>query len=309
MTKPSTSFRERIERAVTTGLQSFLKKRSLQSLHKIGDFVGHVVWLFFAKRREATVARIKKHIPELAKTDKEARAFAHSSMCENGKSFLELFAVQKYTEKSIGKDIYVAEPELYHQLTHSDRPIVTVTAHLGSWELMAGLLGCIFPKEAPCAVVVRKQKLTSVQEVMEEQRSCTGAKVIYHRQAAPQVLRTLKKNGVVAFLGDHNARINEALFMPFLGQTAAVNKGPALLAIRAKAIIWPACLVRSKNTPHTHIFRTYPPLDTKDLTGSLDEQIAKASEFITQNIEDMVRTYPEQWFWMHNRWKTQEPKN
>ena len=111
----------------------------------------------------------------------------------------------------------------------------------------------------------------------------------------------LRKNGYAAFLADHNTSRSEALFLPFLGEEAAVNKGPAVLAVRAKALVWPLVLIRDGDR---YRMLMEEPLDTALLEGTADEKALMAATYYTEAIERMVRRAPDQWFWMHNRWKT-----
>ena len=93
----------------------------------------------------------------------------------------------------------------------------------------------------------------------------------------------------------------EAFFLPFLGEEAAVNKGPAVLAVRAKALVWPIALIRDGDRYRIIIEE---PLDTALLEGDAEEKALAVAAFYTEANERMVRRAPDQWFWMHNRWKT-----
>ena len=79
--------------------------------------------------------------------------------------------------------------------------------------------------------------------------------------------------------------------------------GPALLAVRTKALVWPVALTREGGD---YVFQLKEPLDPATLEGSRDDQIKAAAMFYTQAIESFIREKPEQWFWMHDRWKTKE---
>ena len=125
--------------------------------------------------------------------------------------------------------------------------------------------------------------------------------MVGHRRAAMDVIRALHKNGIVAFLVDHNSSRAESEFLPFLGEEAAVNMGPALLAVRGKALVWPLVLAREGKD---YVFRLRKPLDTLELTGTREENVRTTVEFYTRAIEDFIVAEPEQWFWMHERWKT-----
>jgi len=131
-------------------------------------------------------------------------------------------------------------------------------------------------------------------------RGSHDCKVIGHRNAVLPILRHLKNNGTVAFLVDHHASESESLKLPFLGKPASVNMGPAVLAVRAKALIMPVALIRRDEKYQIHFLE---PLDTGDLSGSFNEKVCSAAEFYTQAVESLIHLAPEQWFWLHNRWK------
>ncbi len=110
------------------------------------------------------------------------------------------------------------------------------------------------------------------------------------------------QGGIACFLVDHNTMRRESVFLPFIGETAAVNMGPAMLALRAKALIFPIFLRREPGG--TYLLRMEDPLDTALLQGPLAKRVREAAAFYTKAMEKQVLDAPEQWFWMHRRWKT-----
>jgi KDO2-lipid IV(A) lauroyltransferase len=123
-----------------------------------------------------------------------------------------------------------------------------------------------------------------------------------HRQASRTVLPKLRNKAAAAFLVDHNCSRKEAIFLPFLEDIAAVNSGPALLALRTNASVYPVFLLRDGKG--RHILHILAPLHASELSGSIRERLKTIAAFYTDAVADMVRQYPEQWFWMHQRWKT-----
>ncbi|SHN63075.1 lysophospholipid acyltransferase family protein [Desulfovibrio litoralis] len=281
---------------------------SLRSLHILGKILGLALWYFLPKRKKYAIDTISKRL-HLDK--KNARQIAKQSYINTGYSFLELFYVGRFGIKELNKTLTIENSEIYQKLRTIQRPIVIVTAHLGAWELLAGLLGdCKDDKEAQ--VIVRHMKNPIISEAVFKLRAANGAEVLDSRHVAPKVLKTLAKNGISGFLVDHNTKLREAIFLPFLEEQAAVNSGPAILALRARAIVFPVFLIRSfdKKTKKPHYtLRLEEPLDTKTLNGSLREQIHYVAEYYTQAVEKYIKQYPEQWFWMHRRWKTRENQN
>ena len=264
----------------------------------LGNGVGHLIWYFVPSRRELAVKNIMRH---LGMSRNEAEKTAHASFCHTGRSFLEILLTGKFGMNS--PRLRLASPELMQKLRECQRPIVASTAHFGSWELLASMLGQLYDPPRPRMVVVRRYHDAAVQEFIASCREATGADMIGHRNAAMSVIRALHKKGIVAFLVDHNTSSSEAEFLPFLGEVAAVNMGPALLAVRAKALVWPVVLVREGQE---YVFELREPLDTATLEGTREEQIKATAMFYTQAIESFIRERPEQWFWMHDRWKTKE---
>ena len=277
-------------------LANWIKKIPPRALYAFARWLGGFFWHCMPSRRRLATKAVQKHLRLSAA---EAERIARQSFKENFQSFFEIFHVADFfTYKSVS---VFHSPESIAVLQADDAPIVIATAHLGAWELMPGLATDLL-SDREGMVIVRKQKDPALNRVISEMRSARGMLSIDHRQASQIVLPKLRAKGVAAFLVDHNCNRAEAEFLPFLGKIAAVNKGPAILALRAKAEVWPVFLLR---LPHGR-FRmvTLPPLDTRSLSGDRGERIRRICRFYTQAVESMVQRYPEQWFWMHRRWKT-----
>lgn len=275
---------------------SFLRRFGFSGAERMGNFMGRLFWRLLPSRRELATKNIMTH---LGKGREEAEQIAFESFIHNARSFLEIVLTKDFGLDS--PSLRFDPPELFEELKNCQRPIVAATAHFGAWELLASLLGQIYEAPRPRMVVVRNYPDPAVQEFIASCREATGADMVGHRQAAMGVIRALHKNGIAAFLVDHNAMRREAIFIPFLGEEAAVNAGPALLAVRGKALVWPLVLAREGND---YVFRLQKPLDTAELTGTREENILETAKFYTRAIEKFIIDTPEQWFWMHERWKT-----
>ncbi len=262
----------------------------------LGSCVGFLLWHCVPSRRKLAIETIMARL-ELPR--EKAVAVARASFTENARSFLEILLIDRVGLHNNPKLAYI-HPE-FIALMNEQRPVVGATAHFGAWELLAGLLGEIFT-DRPRQIVVRRQRNPAMNAFIAGQRGKRGGVSVNHRNAAPKVLAALKQNGLCAFLVDHNCPPAEAVFLPFLGLEAAVNVGPALLALRAKAVVYPVFLRRDADGRYTLI--AHPPLDTTTLTGTIGERTRQIAEFYTKSVEQEVRAHPEQWFWMHKRWKT-----
>ena len=271
----------------------------LKQLHAAGDGLGRVMWTMLRGRRRETIRAIAEHLglPEKRAAELGAASFRHTA-----RAFLEIFFARRMDPRFVREGLEFENPDLMRRMGQSTRPVVAVGAHIGCWELMVGLFG-LFPSKSSCQVVVRLPKDQALAAMILHLRSQPGVHILPHRDAATQTLGYLRKGGMAAFLVDHNCRRDEAEFLPFLGQVAAVNKGPAILALRAKAEVWPIFPIRLPGGRVRVV--VFEPLDTEILDGSRQERITAICRFYTDAVERIVRSYPEQWFWMHRRWKTQ----
>jgi len=260
--------------------------------------LGLLVWHLAKKRRLLATNNVQKH---LNVSREKATQIAKKSFSEIFCSFAELLLTQNFGLDEIGKRLSIPHQKNWKDFQNCDRPLVGITGHFGSWELFSSILGGLTSADLPRTVVVRKYPNPAVHQFIMEQRETTGTSVIGHRSVAATVLKTLRQKGMVAFLVDHRPRKSEAIMLPFLGEETAVNIGPAVLSVRAEAVIWPMFLNRENDG--TYSFYIYAPLDTKNLEGTNEEKIVATALFYTQAMEKHIREYPEQWFWMHDRWK------
>lgn len=268
------------------------------ALRALAEGVGFVFWHTARSRRNGAVQAIERH---LKVSHEESLRIARRSFTENFLSFLEIFHAGKFfTGQSVSE---IHTPECKSLMQAETAPVVITTAHIGSWEMMAGLAADIFPSRESM-VVVRGQKNKSLKRLMADFRGARGMLMIDHRHASEFVLPKLRQKGLAAFLVDHNTSRKEAVFLPFLEDIAAVNVGPASMALRTKAAVYPVFLIRDGKGGH--ILHVMPPLYTADLQGPIKERLRTIAAFYTDAVAEMVRRYPEQWFWMHRRWKTRE---
>ena len=233
------NLRHRIQLALLSGCASLFSLLGFGGLSRLGSGFGRLMWHALPARRKLATDNIIRH---LNLPENEARALARASFRHNARSFAEILLTDRFGMDS--PRLRIAEPELFRKLAACERPIVAATAHLGAWELLASMLGELYEEPRPRVVVVRRYPNPAVQAFISSRREARGASMAGHRTVAAAVLRALRKHGIVAFLVDHNAPRSEALFLPFMGEEAAVNMGPALLAVRAEALIWPVFLLR-----------------------------------------------------------------
>jgi KDO2-lipid IV(A) lauroyltransferase len=179
------------------------------------------------------------------------------------------------------------------------RGAVYATGHLGNWEILA--LAHAWQR-GPVAVVARALDNPALDERLVAFRRQAGSTVIYKQKALAQALRFLRGGGGVAMLIDQNVAASDGVFVDFFGRPAATTTVAAALAMKTGAALVPC---RIETLPNGRYRITYEePLSWSPAVDRQTE-IARLTQELTARIEAWVRATPEQWLWMHRRWKTQ----
>ena len=279
-------------------LASLGQRMSLEKIAKAGDSLGKLFWLVLRSRRRMATKAIRNHL-ELS--EEKAKIMAYESFRHAGRSFLELLHVQKLDRAFIEERCTINRPDIIEAVSKLERPLVFVSGHIGAWEFCSTVVRELFGVTRVTGIA-RKPKSEAMHTVMMRLRERPRISVIPHRNAAKHILRRLKRNEAAGFVVDHNTSSDESIFLPFLGELAAVNKGPAILAVRTQALVLPLFMFRLPgNRYHIHVD---DPLDTIQISGEWQHQVQVVTKFYNDVVERLVRQYPEQWFWMHKRWKT-----
>jgi KDO2-lipid IV(A) lauroyltransferase len=290
---------------VYTAIGTLFSRMTPSGAKRFGSVIGWLFWHALPSRRAMAVQTIQDR---LQVSRNQARKIARKSFTHAARAFGEIFLSRQVDPRFV-RDHVVMTDATRKKIDHvfsRHRPVVAVTGHMGSWELLGGMCRLLLPDRC-CQVVVRLPKDKALGRLMVRLRSTGNLQVLTHRNATRNVLKCLKTGGMTAFLVDHNCSRDEAVFLPFLGKTAAVNMGPALLALRSKALILPVFMLREGGTMYR--FEVGESLDTAILTGSREENVRAIAAFYTRAVERMIEAYPEQWFWMHKRWKTRPKKD
>lgn len=184
-----------------------------------------------------------------------------------------------------------------HQAYRKGRGVMVLTGHLGNWELLsdaAGMLGY------PINVIYRPLDFKPLDRFFEHLRGRSGARLFSKARAMRKVLRSLQNNELVGILLDQNSVRRAGVFVDFFGKSACTNKGLALIAQKTRSPVVPIFLVR-EDDKYRMVMGPEIPLV---LTGDKNRDTAENTRQFNRVLESMIRRYPEQWFWVHRRWKT-----
>jgi Kdo2-lipid IVA lauroyltransferase/acyltransferase len=178
------------------------------------------------------------------------------------------------------------------------RGVVSPIAHLGNWELQGVATA---PLIGSSAVIARPLDNPALDRRLVAFRVSTGNVVIYKQKALARILTTLREGRVVAVMLDQNVQASDGIFVRFFGRPACTTTVAAALAIKTGCAIVPAHCVRRADGRYRMV---YGPEVEWTGSGRRDEDIAALTQRLTSVIEGWVRETPEQWLWLHRRWKT-----
>ena len=184
----------------------------------------------------------------------------------------------------------------------NNQPVILFTGHVGAWELSSFGLSL---RGQPLSFLVRRIDNPKVEEFVERARTRFGNQSVDKRGAARPMLSILKSGGTLGLLVDLNTLDEEAIFVDFFGVPAATTFMLAKLALRTGSAVLPIFVPwdEQRGKYRVHIL----PQVSVEQTGDEDEDIRALTAKLTTTVEDYIRCYPEQWLWIHKRWKTRPP--
>src|SRR6185437_442389 len=162
-----------------------------------------------------------------------------------------------------------------------------------NWELSAFAHAIM---TEPMNVMVRPLDNPLIDDLVENRRTLSGNRLIYKKDAARAVIKALKNNESVGILVDQNTSPAEGVFVNFFGRLACAGSAFAKLAHHTGAQVIPGFALWNKDICR-YVLRFYPPIE---MTGDQ----ATDTQRIHSTLEEIIRRYPDQWMWIHRRWKT-----
>ena len=178
--------------------------------------------------------------------------------------------------------------------------VIFTTGHCGTWELLSARLPIA---GVPLTTAARRLDDPRLDRLVTAMRSRFGTEIILRGPAAgKKMIRSLAGNQVAALLIDQDIRGIPGVFVPFFGRPAWTPSGGAMLAIRRGCPVVPGFIHRRADG--THKAEIHPPLPIP-VGGTLEDRVEELTAAATAVIERQIRAHPEQWVWMHRRWRTQ----
>jgi Kdo2-lipid IVA lauroyltransferase/acyltransferase len=284
------AFRERALRRALSVVDFIGRRLPLRAGQRIGAALGSIACLLAVRDRRKSIENMRVAFPEWS--DRERRRVTRAMFRHLGASLFEMMWLPNIAGPNAHTTFEGLDRVL--DLVRAGRSVVAFTGHCGNWEWLAYSVANL---GVPVTVLQRERREAGVNDLITAIRGHAGIQTIDRGSTATgrELIRAMRKPGFVAFLIDQSIRAESAK-VPFFGRPALTPIGPATLAIRTGAI---AVAVFVERRPDgTHLIRFGEPIETKR-----DDDPIELTARITRLIEVQIRRVPEQWVWMHDRWR------
>jgi len=211
----------------------------------------------------------------------------------------EFARMPRYKRQNIQEVIVLDGNENFLEGQRRGKGVLFLTAHIGAWELSSyahALYGY------PLHYMARPLDNAPLDALVNRYRGLSGNAPIFKNESARAMLKILKDAGTIGILADQNTMPQEGVFVDFFGTRACTTAGMARVALHTGAAVVPGYAVWDAALKKYRL-RFEPPLELVR-TGDTERDIAENTQLFAKVTEDIVRKYPEQWVWIHARWKT-----
>jgi KDO2-lipid IV(A) lauroyltransferase len=260
-----------------------------KSRYKLGAFLGNLTYKYVNDRREITYKNLKIAFPE--KSDEELEKIAKKSFEIIGKTFL----AGLWTHTIIDSDkITIENKELLDKVYNRNKGVILVGLHMGNIEANLKLA-----KYYKSYDVIRKQKNPYLDKFMNDNRRKTGINLIYKgKTTIRELIKAIKSKNVISLFSDHYDM--SGMDLDFFGKSTPMSTGAITIALKYDA-------------PIVLFFNTHNEDDTSTIhikkefilfkTGNLEKDIELNMKRLIKEYEEIIKEYPEQWMWLHKRWR------
>jgi len=287
--------RHYIEYQVLLGIGFLIRDLPRQKILQLGRLVGDFIYYCVPVRKAIVLDHLKQAFPE--KSVSEIKEIARGTYQNLGMNVLEHLCIPTLSNEEIRCIVDLADEEILVQALERKRGVIIVGGHFGNWEYSSSAVSA---NGYRFGVVVAKVSNKYINNKINEHREATGGEMIPKRSSTKAVIRILRENGTVGMLIDQNQK-RGGTFVNFFGRLCSTAKGPALIALKTGASI---IYFASLRQPDGTIKVVFEPVEIDYQAGATEENIRDITQHCTTRLEHYSRLYPDQWFWMHRRWKT-----
>ena len=292
------TFAHRLEYALFSGAVGLSSLLGQQGSDKFGGAAGKLGYFPIRFRRRLVERHLRLAFPEqddawIERTTR--RAYAHL-----GREALATIRLARLSREEVLARTTVIGLEALQAALDRAQGVVIASGHIGNHEIGAAALSA---RGVPLDLVVQQQGNPLFNNALNDARRRLGLGIIDRAQAQRLALKALRGGRAVAFAADQNAG-KAGLFVPFFGRPASTHRGAALFAVKTGAPLFLGTSLRKGDGYEV----TLQEVDV-DRAGELDDVVYRLTAAFTARLEEVVRSAPDQYLWLHRRWKTRPPED
>ncbi len=280
--------------ALLLGMTGYVHRLDRRKAMRLGERLGNIAYRVDGRhRRQAERSLYLAYGDAMPRAEREAmvrRVFVNF-----GKSLIDFIRAPLLTPESLNEIVSGSEgfEEHVRPVMAQGKAIIALTGHIGNWEILARW---VVSQGLPLTVVARDPEDAALGAYLRRLREGSGLGILSRGSSARDILRLLKRGSSVAILPDQN-RGNS--IVPFFGVPATTVDGPASLALHTGAVMIPGYAIRQPDDRYHMLF--LPPIPA-EATGSANDA-ERIMAGVNNALESVVRRYPDQWLWLHDRWR------
>jgi KDO2-lipid IV(A) lauroyltransferase len=266
----------------------------------VGAAIGAIAFRALGRLRRVGLRNLELAFPEMTAQDREATL--RSEYRNLGFLLAEFCKMPDYTAATASRFIRYEGLENYLAARERGKGVLVLTGHLGAWELSSfyhSLMGM------PMGVVIRRLDNPLVDAFVNRIRCLHGNRVIHKDDFARGLIASMRAGETVGILMDTNMTPPQGVFVPFFGVLACTASGMARIAAKTGSAVVPGFLLWEQSE-QKYVLHFGEELEVVR-TGDAELDVLANTACFTAAIERYIRQYPEQWLWLHRRWKTRPP--
>ena len=280
---------------------SFLSILPRRAALAVAMFFARLAFQLVKSFRKTGLRNLEIAFPE--KSENERLVILRGSVENLGRVLGEMSQFHKLTPADIENLVDFSEDpkalRIFEETRKERRGILITTGHLGNWEMLVHSFAALYQ---PMSYLARPLDNPLIEKMTVTIRTQLGNRPINKKNSAMLAIKLLRSGELLGILTDVNTTRKEGVFVPVFGVPACTSTGAAKLAIRSGALIYPTFCVWDSSRGRYRIVHAGPfePADTGDRERDIYETTAQ----FTLAMEEIIRQYPDQWMWIHKRWKT-----
>jgi Kdo2-lipid IVA lauroyltransferase/acyltransferase len=264
----------------------------------MGRGLGWIYGSVIRYHRQDAMGALTRSFP--GKTPCEIRGIVRRMYANLGMNLVEVLRLGQMTDEFLRANIDIEGEGFAREALARNKGVVILTGHVGNWDLLC----TVVPRLGyPLTVISKDIKSERLNEFWMNLRQRFGVKFVPAHNSYRACLTALKKNELIGFILDQNMIRTEGIFVDFFGRPACTTPGMAYMSAQSGAPVVPVFMLRRENG--RHLVKVLPLIDPPP--NREPEVIREFTQRYTKIIEETIRQCPDQWIWIHRRWRTAPP--